>query len=291
MAALAAGGVLLTIQEQRDATELVNFENNFFSLLSHFQSIVLNTEVYHFEKENPSDPDSSTELRFTLRGHQAFKYILDELHKEIETDDFDEYLKLLFVYQEFFEQWQDELGHYFRLLYHLVSLVEKRCPAKYDPYYYIQLVRAQLSQPEMTLVAYNCSFGEGYEKFAEKISNFHMLHNFGISSDRFLSAEREMLKKRLGSQAFETPSSNQNKDSMNSYSRESCARWCQLAFESQGPLDQQGVLDYVFENYRSEIMNHPVAKTKWQLDVRRELLNAHRRGELLRSATGKFSIP
>jgi hypothetical protein len=78
-------------------------------------------------------------------------------------------------YQEYYENHQSDLGHYFRNLYHIFKFI-KNSEVK-NKKSYTSLVRAQLSNDELFLLFYNSSSELGSEKFLPLIEEFHLLKN------------------------------------------------------------------------------------------------------------------
>jgi hypothetical protein len=206
MAALAAAGALLTLRQQQLQTSRQNFESNFFGLLDHFQSLAQATEAHNWGVEIAEDGTESEFLSHSFRGHQAFRAILDELRQDLKTRDFKYPDRVKKKYERFYESFQDDLGHYFRLLYHLFRMISERCEGSAaEKYYYAQLVRAHLSSAELILVAYNCICGEGRHKFVGYLKEFAVLHNVGFNSDAFGRAEMKFIQ-TLPAEAFVSPS-------------------------------------------------------------------------------------
>lgn len=78
-------------------------------------------------------------------------------------------------YEDFFSKYQDELGHYFRTLYHIIKFVKTSDVE--DKRRYTSLVRAQLSCFELLFLFYNGLSSYGREKFKPLIEEFGMLEN------------------------------------------------------------------------------------------------------------------
>lgn len=107
-------------------------------------------------------------------------------------------------YKLFYKDFEDDLGHYFRLLYHLYKMIDEKCPSgEEQKYYYAQLVRAHLSTSELFLLAYNCICGEGRHKFVSLIAKFAVLHNIEFGNNRFEKAE-ELFIRQLPENAFKS---------------------------------------------------------------------------------------
>ena len=68
------------------------------------------------------------------------------------------------------------LGHYFRFTYHIMKFAKE----SFDfgkAYFYIRILRAQLSSGEQFMIALNAMFGGGQDKMLPLINEFGLLHN------------------------------------------------------------------------------------------------------------------
>lgn len=79
------------------------------------------------------------------------------------------------AYAEFYRQYEPEVGHYFRHLYHLIKFIKNSDVS--DPKQYTNLVRAQLSSYELLLLFYNCLYDTGRDKFKPLVEEFSLLKN------------------------------------------------------------------------------------------------------------------
>ena len=78
-------------------------------------------------------------------------------------------------YLGFFDGVKAELGHYFTNLYHLIRFIQRSDVE--DKQNYANIVRAQLSQYELTLLFYNCLTPYGND-FKPLVEEFEMLKTF-----------------------------------------------------------------------------------------------------------------
>lgn len=77
------------------------------------------------------------------------------------------------------------LSSYLRLTYHLVALIDRDLPQKTEKavdkgshgYQLIRLLRAQMTDSELVVVAMNCVVGSGYAKFRPLVEKYALLHN------------------------------------------------------------------------------------------------------------------
>jgi len=149
-----------------------SFENTFFQLLSLQQEIVGSMDVMEFNSNNNSTGrDCMKYFYTTFRKEWTTEYSGDE---ELELRD-----KIKNRYSEFYEQHQSQIGHYFRSLYHIVKLIDHSDID--DKRLYTNLVRAQLSSYELTLLFYNCLSDLGFEKFKPLVEKYALLKNISYS--------------------------------------------------------------------------------------------------------------
>lgn len=104
--------------------------------------------------------------------------------------------EILNGYIRFFEANQNDLGHYFRHLYHIIKFVDQS--EIEDKKRYTNFVRAQLSSDELVVLFYNCLSEYGSEKFKPLIEKYSLLKN--MNKSMVLSQEHLLLydKKAYG---------------------------------------------------------------------------------------------
>ena len=78
-------------------------------------------------------------------------------------------------YKYMYSIYSNDLGHYFRFTYHIVKFAKDNFGS--SAYQYVRLLRAQLSNAEIVLIALNCAHGEGREKFLKWVEMYSLLHN------------------------------------------------------------------------------------------------------------------
>jgi hypothetical protein len=79
------------------------------------------------------------------------------------------------VYEAFYKEYQHELGHYFRHLYHVFKFVDES-PIE-NKKKYTSIVRAQLSAYEQALLFYNCVSRSGIARFKPLVERYALLEN------------------------------------------------------------------------------------------------------------------
>jgi hypothetical protein len=158
-------------------TQKNQFENIFFNLLTQQRQIKdgIKTTV-HFEEEGNIETSGSN--------------FFDDLATRI-TMDFDTKVKtseeLIKLYNHWFMIHNSDLGHFFRHLFHIVKFVDR------NPYFlliegnsaflqktdYVKILRAQLSNSEIVLLALNGLTKQG-EEFKKYIDDYELLVNINL---------------------------------------------------------------------------------------------------------------
>lgn len=155
--------------KQNETLRLQSFEATFFQLL-------------HFHNESVSSieiPQLSLKGR-TCITHYLQRFEADSAGKsEIQLNDLNKH------YELFYRNNQAVLGHYFRFLYHIFKFLKQS--EGIDKSFYANLVRAQLSTAELTLIFYNCLSRWGYEKFKPLVEEFSLLKT--IPNDNPITAQ------------------------------------------------------------------------------------------------------
>ena len=96
-------------------------------------------------------------------------------HIMYDASDDDSLTTACTTYLEFYDAHQEEIGHYFRHLYHIIKFVKTSDID--DKRRYTDFVRAQLSSFELALLFYNGLSAHGREKFKPLIEEFALFKN------------------------------------------------------------------------------------------------------------------
>lgn len=72
---------------------------------------------------------------------------------------------------------EGEMGHYLRLTYHIIKFVSERFDNEFKRYEYVRLLRAQLSNAELKIIAVNSAYGEGAPKMKDYVNKYAILHS------------------------------------------------------------------------------------------------------------------
>lgn len=145
------------------------FEGTFFNLLGYFRDIAKETDIGIGEHRKTST--------------DAFQRMCTNLVNSYSRSGKD----LGVAWGSTIQLHKNDLNHYFRTLYHLISYAEDE--KEVDSYFYVRLVRALLSEAELVLLFANCAVGEGKEKFRPLVIKYALLHN--VSQDSRIKWEMD----------------------------------------------------------------------------------------------------
>jgi hypothetical protein len=169
------------LEKQNETLELQKFENTFFQMLQLHNEILKGIEIQKTRHITPAQLVDRNPLPppVILSGRKAIGYIIDlfkghwkSQYENLELTD--ESMALNSIYSNFFnEKCQHLIGHYFRNLYNIIKLADRS--SIQDKKTYTNLVRAQLSTNELTLLFYNCWSDLGKEKFKPLIIKYKLL--------------------------------------------------------------------------------------------------------------------
>lgn len=149
--------------------EIQLFEATFFQLLRSHRDLVNSLDLVHRESRERTE------------GHDVFRTMLGEFKRLVGGNNRVQNVKVL--WKDFSDTFRNDINHYFRLLYHIVRFIDA---AKIDNrYFYVQILRASLSDAELTFLALNCDYGEGREKFKILVERYSLLHNLSDNEVRF----------------------------------------------------------------------------------------------------------
>lgn len=179
---LAFAGIILTIWQQqeeltitRDEIKTQQFENVLFKMLDIHNGILAEMDIrYLTSTQDHKKGDvvcTGRECFETFHKNLANAYV-ETVKKEPGRDD----LSLInYAYEIVWEHHKRDLGHYFRFLYNIFKFIKSTNIE--DKLIYSNIVRAQLSDYELSILFYNCLSLKGCEKFKPLIEEFHLLDN------------------------------------------------------------------------------------------------------------------
>lgn len=204
---LTLGSTLLVL-ENLIASTLQNFSNNFFNLINQHHRLVenLSTAVDGISKEkNPTlKRDVFDDLahrivadfKFAHKSKEEIEDLERELklkpNTELKVKSTDPHEMLVEIYDHYFHIHHSELSHYFRNLYHIVKFVDDTKFSKKIKYKHVKILRAQLSNYEILLLAYNCLHAYG-NKFFPLVEKYKMLKNLNSEEDLNIKRTRRIV--------------------------------------------------------------------------------------------------
>ena len=147
---------------QNETMARQTFENTFFQLLGLHHDIVGAMHVYRPTR--------------WIDGREAFQALYMFYREEQQGTpgrDQDTRERLNAGYLTFFHKHQSVVGHYFRHLYNIVKFVDNSQIK--NKKFYTNLLRAQLSAPELLLLFYNCLSIKGRDKFKPLVERYALL--------------------------------------------------------------------------------------------------------------------
>lgn len=148
--------------KQNDAIRIQNFETSFFQLLRLHNDIVNSMEFIY--------PNGA---RTKTQGRDCFKAMADLLQSKLNTEPEADGKIFIIKYEQFHDDYQHKIGHYFRLLFNIIKLINNTNGI--DKKFYSNLVRSQLSSAEIILLFYNCLSSYGDEKFKSLVEDYSLL--------------------------------------------------------------------------------------------------------------------
>jgi hypothetical protein len=183
-------GTSLLVIETFKNTMLQNISNNFFKLIDQNRKILdsVNSDSSHL---------SDDEIK--SKGKDFFDDLCELIAKDFDgiTNSDSEYLKkidntlkqktenkkgkdlLVEIYDFYYHIHQSDLGHYFRNLFYIVRYIENCKIRKADKLEFLKILRSQLSNYELLLLAYNGfhTYGKAFYLYIEKYELLKSLNN------------------------------------------------------------------------------------------------------------------
>jgi Putative phage abortive infection protein len=185
---LTLGSTLLVFENLQNTTKQ-NFSNNFLKLIDQHHKLVdnINSTIEGISAEDkPSKaraffddlawriatdyrflPKATADIENNLAPNENIN-VLEKVGKE----------KLVHIYDYYFHIYQSDLGHYFRNLYNIIRYAEDAA-SKSVQIQHVKMLRAQLSNYEILLIAYNGMHAYG-TKFHRLIEKFELLKNLNL---------------------------------------------------------------------------------------------------------------
>lgn len=160
------------MEEQSASLEKQNFESTFFQLMRLHNDIVSDLDLRKTKSHN-----------VIHKGRDCFKTWLRMYEHEYRGSihlftDKSQYLGIIRKsYDDFYRDYESDIGHYFRNLYRIIKYIDESEVS--NKYFYTGLIRAQLSTIEQALLFYNglSSYGTEFKHFIER---YNLLEHLNI---------------------------------------------------------------------------------------------------------------
>lgn len=149
-------------EAERNHSEKRDFETTFFNLLNIFRSAAKDINVLDVYSRNPAN-----------RPDPFRRFLSDHIQSNVSDGDIER------AYRVAYRNHKDELGHYFRLFYHILRYIDNSSVK--DKFLYSRILRATLSGSEIVTIALNCLHGGGKQKLKPLVEAFSMLHNISVN--------------------------------------------------------------------------------------------------------------
>lgn len=181
------------LEDQNLSMKQQRFESTFFGMVNVFNQIIdaMDVTIYHgYDRgsSNYSGRDCFNAFCQQLRQiYVARSYCTDPVHKPYDggggpleyieyPHDFE---RINESYKHFFGKFSTDLAHYFRVLYNIYRYIDQ---SEFGDGIYAKILRAQLSNQELTILFYNChsNYGLKFLDFAEKYKIFDNMDSAGL---------------------------------------------------------------------------------------------------------------
>ena len=157
---------------QNDETKKQIFESTFFQLLRVFTELTNNLDLVGDKLTKGKDVFSIFEKRFAR--------IEDGLKMKVTNPDYHQ------IFGQLYSENQNDLGHYFRMLYTVLKYIDQSSVESKK--FYTNILRAQLSNPELHLLLYNGLSTHGREKLKPLLERYELFDNLPFDKVKYPEA-------------------------------------------------------------------------------------------------------
>lgn len=178
-------------KKQQEAIEKQQFEGTFFNMLNTLSSITSSIKDDSLVGRAYIESVINQLMnKYEAEMNDEIKKIEDEVCRNIplntlKYDSFKSYVSN--IYEDVYSGKEHLLGHYLRYIYNLMKFVVKERKEKKDEMYYINLIQAQLSDVELSLIFYNALSKHGLNsakenQFFKLLEHYRFLENVNDKS-------------------------------------------------------------------------------------------------------------
>ncbi|WP_198032093.1 putative phage abortive infection protein [Mesorhizobium sp. WSM1293] len=154
----------LAFERQLSSQKRESFESTFFQMLNLHNTIVNSMDIQRREDKDLKGRDCFRFFATTLKG----KYVAYDNEHGTSRE------RAQRAYDRFWDERQQDLGHYFRYLFNVVKFIDNAQP---NDHRYMKMLRAQLSDYELVILFYNSAaeIGKKFRPYIEKYAIFDNL--------------------------------------------------------------------------------------------------------------------
>jgi hypothetical protein len=183
-------GTSLLVIETFKNTTLQNISNNFFKLIDQNRKILdgVNSDSTHLSEGEIKSKGKdffddlceliSNDYNAITNNESEYLCLMNSILKDRLQGKTGKVL-LLEIYDYYFHIHQSDLGHYFRNLFYVVKYIEDCNIRKSEKTEFVKILRSQLSNYELLLLAYNGihPYGKEFYKYIEEYELLKSLNN------------------------------------------------------------------------------------------------------------------
>lgn len=172
------------LRDQSEAFKIQQFESTFFNMLRLLQDIINDLEItvednsstgrdffkaafYSLKNSWNQNNNLTSDPNQTIKKQDFIQLLMSKNpHGSINDSSIKEFkLKTIEVYEDFYSHYHYSLGHYFRFVYNIMKFTINSKLTEDKRYQYINLIQAQMSSYELSLIFYNALSKHGNRMF------------------------------------------------------------------------------------------------------------------------------
>lgn len=172
------------LRETRAVLNKQSTDSTFFQMMSLYNEVLNNIEVTEeVVKHNTLRRVNRTSRDAFLAFHNIFssQYLLKAMrgdYPDLETN----IEKVRKAYDDFHQEYGQKIGHYYRLLYNTVKLIENSSINATDKKNYVNILRSQLSKYETSMLFFNCLGSLGKDRFLPLANKYDLFKHLDSES-------------------------------------------------------------------------------------------------------------
>lgn len=184
------------LDKQNKVMEKQNFEVTFFQLLRLYNDIVQDLHITTSDYENllqlaPYKKSYDDRRCIQALSQDLFQSYLNPVARGDSLERLEESIDA--VYNAFYDEYGSVIDSYFRIIYNIIKFVHSKRSVIEDPTFYTNLLRAQLSKYELTLILYNGISSFGNQKMLPLLKEYKILKHLDL----------ECLENEMGFKVYE----------------------------------------------------------------------------------------